>query len=53
MKSSALQMPPNPFDQGKDPKQVMRELLKKSKPISHEEAIRRMKEAGEAQKKTK
>lgn len=53
MKVSAVQLPVNPFDQDKDPKQVMRELLKKSKSLSHEEALRRMTEAAEAQRKNK
>jgi hypothetical protein len=53
MKSSAVQLPANPFDQDEDPKEVMRELLKKSKPLTQEEAMRRMKEAAEAQNKNK
>jgi hypothetical protein len=53
MKSSTLQLPTNPFDQSRNPKEVMRELLKKSKSLSHEEAMQRMKEAAEAQRKIK
>lgn len=49
----ATQLPPNPFDQDKDPGEVLHELLKRSKPLSHEEALRRMKEAAEAQKQAK
>ena len=53
MKSSVIQIPPNPFDQGKEPKQVMRELLKKSKSLTHQEAQRRMAEAAQEQKRNK
>lgn len=35
------------------PKEVMRELLKGSKRLTHEEAMRRMKQAAEDQKKKK
>lgn len=43
---------PNPFT-GRNPSQVWKELLQNSKPIPKEEALRRMKEASEAQKDKK
>jgi hypothetical protein len=51
MKTPITELPLNPFDQGKDPKEVMKDLLKHSKPISRAQALQGMKEAVEAQKK--
>jgi len=51
MKTPVTELPLNPFAQGRDPKEVMDDLLKRSKPVSREEVMRRMKEAVDAQKK--
>lgn len=51
MKQPVRDLPTNPFSQDRDPKEVMRELLKDAKPLSHNEAMRRMKEAVDAQRK--
>jgi len=51
MKTPVTKLHLNPFDQGKDPKEVMEDLLKHSKPISRQQAQQRMKEAMDAQKK--
>lgn len=53
MRRNRTQAPPNPFEQDGDPEEIMRELLKKTRPLSHEEAMRRMKEAAEMQRKAK
>lgn len=46
-----MNTPPNGFAQNRDPKEAVQGLLRNSKPISREEAIRRMEEVAEAQKK--
>ena len=50
MKSTIQPLPANPFE-NEDGDKVWKELLRKSKPLSREEAMRRMKEAAETQKK--
>ena len=50
MKSTIKPLPANPFENA-DADKVWKELLRKSKPLSREDAMRRMKEAAEAQKK--
>jgi hypothetical protein len=42
----------NPFE-GRDREQVWKEIRENARPITREEAFRRMKEASEAQKKNK
>lgn len=47
---STVNTAPNPFENA-DADKVGKELLSKSKPLSREEAMRRMKEAAEEQKR--
>jgi hypothetical protein len=53
MKTPVTEQDLNPFAQGRDPREVMDELLKRSKRITIEQLQQRMKEAVEAQKKDK
>lgn len=53
MRLNGTKLPPNPFEQDGDPEEIMRKLLKKTRPLSHEEAMRRIKEAIEIQRKAK
>jgi hypothetical protein len=50
MKNAVTEQPLNPFDQGRDPEEVMKDLLKRSKPITKEQLEQRIKEVIEAQK---
>jgi len=52
MKTPVAEQPLNPFDQGKDPREVMKDLLKRSRPITKEQFQQRIKEIRDAQKKT-
>jgi hypothetical protein len=53
MKIPVTELPLNPFQQGKNSKEVMTDLLKRSKPISREQALQGMRDAVEAQKREK
>ncbi|MFM7856300.1 MAG: hypothetical protein ACKO96_31355 [Flammeovirgaceae bacterium] len=53
MKAVVKETPSNPFEGRANVKQVMRELLKKSKKISFKEATEKAKRASESQKKNK